>query len=1127
LPNLKIKTQQALPQRFLTSLSEPHVPFARNVRPRFIVVLAVVSFFSLMPHAFAESARHNKHRLRGPATSNGFVCGTYEGSAIDALIHHRIQNARTETRLQKFAGARAYAAGNLVVIEDDGTIVSEPGTNAFDLDQRLLHFAPNGSGGYDVTAGTFAFDNTVGTVLGAGDDTNHQIAFSSGFTFTFAGQTWNEVWIRSNANVTFGGIGNPDFYDPNDFFLDLPMIAALFVDLNPLAGGRIHYRQAADRFVITWENLPEFDNNNSNTVQLTLFANGEFDVAYNGVAILVPINGLPMIVGLTRGDTNAEYQNVNLSNLPITGSSAAALFEDFERATYREVDIVKIAQRFYAVQPDSFDQLVLITDFDLLGAPFGAFYAGVQNSVRGIGLGDFNVAAAFGSAGRLQGFLHMNHVNAWPDNPQGFSFLNVLGQEAEHEWGAFVRYRREGSESDLILGRQLAHWSFYLETDGSVMEGNGWRDNGNGSFTTVRAFDNFSLLDHYLMGFRPAEEIAPTYLLEIPGVTLDQRSQFPQAGTTVSATKRTVTVADIIAVEGPRIPSASTSPKVFRQGYVYLLRKGATPRQQDLDKADRFRASWPDYFSDRTDGRGIFQTQLGPELPVATVQGNVTSALNGSVIKNLEARLLEKNFIQPIYDGGKYAFRSLAASLTPTPLQATIALRAYPFLPDTSSVAVNYGATVQHNRQLQPLPQSALQGKLQDASGRGVAGNLTLYVSSDLVDDFTLTTAADAQGNYAFNNLYISSGSLVQYDRLVIEPDIPYVAQTVTNITINAGAATVINATLEPADLLLVNDDPNGAHQSFYQTSLQTLGLAPYIWPQAQRGVVPLSKTPLLKNKAVIWYTGSASGANVLTKSERDSISAYLDRGGRLFLTGQNIAESLAGDAFLAERLHVSFLRNLNDPILHGVKGDPVGGSLRNIANAGSGGANNQNSRDHLQPDAVAQACVVFDTVSNAVAGVRVEDRAKGSRLVFFGFGAEAIVARTNFASRESVLRSVIDWLNGTIAVEEQERSEDIPGRFALSASYPNPLHAGLSGAATVIRYQLPQEPFGKRVTLRVYDVLGREVATLVDAPYQAGQFTAQWSGLDQQGKPAVSGVYFYKLEAGAQQVVRKLVLVR
>ncbi len=1114
------------------------MPLALTTRWLFIGLLASIFSLTHTHPAQAESARRNKPRVKGAAPSTGLMCRTYEGNMLDALIANRMQRARIESSLPQLSSARTYTVGDLVVIEDDGSLVSEPSTNAFDLDKRLLHFAPNANGGYDVTAGTFAFDNTVGIVLNAGDDTNHNIAFASGFSFAFAGQMWNNVWIRSNANVTFGGIGNADFYDSNDFFLALPMIAPLFADLNPLAGGRIHYRQAADRFVITWENLPEFNNNNSNTVQLTLFASGAFDVVYNGVGLVVPSNGEPTIVGLTKGNPSAALQSVNLSNLPITGSSAAALFEAFEQIVFREVDIVQTAKRFYAVQPDSFDQLVLLTDFDLLGADFAAFYAGVRNEVLGLGMSQYDFTSQVGSAGRLQGFLHMNHINFWPDDPNtptplvfNASYLDVLGQEAEHEWGAYVRFNREGQASDLTLGRGLGHWSFFLDTEGSVMEGNGWRDNGNGTFTTVRASDNFSLLDHYLIGLRPAEEVAPFFLIENPNQAFNCYGRngdcAPELGVTVLGAKRLLSVNDIIATEGQRNPSVAASPKVFRQGYIYLLRQGATASQQNLDKAERFRAAWPDYFSDRTDGRGIFQTQLDATLPVATVEGLVTSAHSGSVIKNLEARLLEKNFVQPVYDGGHYAFRALAATANPAPLPATIVLRAFPYLPDTSTVTLAYGATVQHPRQLQPLPQSTLQGTLRNAAGAGVRANLTLFVSSEVVDDFTLTATSDAHGDFAFNNLYISFPGMIKYDRLVIEPEIPYLSKTATSIAINAGAPTVIDATLEPADLLLVNDDPASAFQSFYQNSLQALGLAPYVWSQAQRGVAPLSQAPLFKNRALIWYTGNASGPNVLTQAERDSLSAYLDRGGRLFLTGQNIAESLSGNAFLANRLHVSFVRNLNDAILHGVKGDPVGNGIRNIATSGVGGAGNQNSRDHLQPDGVAQACVVFDTTSNAVVGVRVADAAKNSRVVFFGFGVEAVASRAGFASREEVLRSALDWLNGTTAVAEQNRSQDLPTAFELSASFPNPLHASLAGATTIIRYQLPPEPLSKRVTLRVYDVLGRAVRTLVDAAYQPGQFTAQWDGLDEQGRAAVSGVYFYKLEAGAQQAVRKLVLVR
>jgi len=1097
-------------------------------------LLGVIGFLMWATSSQAATDMRKRPTFQ-PTGAGGFVCGTYLGRIDDELLHQRLQAGRLQQQNLARGAAKTYRAGNLVVIEDNGTLITEPFQNPVDLNGKRLHFAPNTSGSYDITASSLAFDNDFGTNLNAGDDTNHRISFPAGFTFPFFGKTWDHVWIRSNANVTFGGIGNPDFYDPNDFFIDVPMLAAFFVDLNPLVRGRVLYRQAADRFIVTWDNIPEFDTNNSNTIQLTLFPNGTFDVVYNRVDVRLPINGLPGIVGVTKGDPNGNYQSVDLSRLPITGSNAAAVYEAFQELTYRAVSTVGIAQRFYATQPDSFDQIVLITDFDLLGAPFGAFYQPVRNGIKGTGLPAFNNAAIYGSAGRLQGFLHMNYVNAWPDLSVNDIYLDVLGQEAEHEWGAFVNANINGQASDLILGRGLAHWSFYLETDGSVMEGNGWRDNGNGTFTTIRAFDNYALLDHYLIGLRPPEEIAPFFLVDLPGVTLAQRSEGPQVGVTVTAPKRPLTINDIIAVEGPREPSAATAPKVFRQGYVYLLRQGTQPSPANLAKAERFRAGWPDYFSDRTDGRGIMQTQLGAEFPVATVQGKVTSAADGSIVKNLTATLLEKKVAQPVYDGGNYAFRVLGASTTPPPMQATIVLRAFPFVSDTSVVDLTFGSTLQRNRQLKLLPQTTLTGTVRDLGGKGLAAKLTLFVKSSDSGDYALTANSDAQGNYTFSGLYASQPPTLVYDRLVVEPDIPFAGKTAANIIINIGTPNVLNFTLEPAEVLLVNDDPNGNFANFYTTALDQISVTYYSWPQRERGLAPVSFGPKFKRNTIIWFTGNAAGANVLTPAERDSLASHLDRGGRLFLAGQNIAESLAGDAFLANRLRVSFARNITDPILHGVQSDPVGKGLIAIVTVGTqgpGGANNQTSRDLLQPDAMAKVCVLYDsTNATTVAGVRVEDAANKSRLVFFGFGVEAVnpgpIPRPGFVGREAVLRNVLNWLSGTTAVAARSTTEGIPAQFRLSTSYPNPWSLGPGATEAVIRYQLPLHPAAERVTLKVFDVLGREVAALVDRAYQPGQYEARWNGRNTQGEPVGNGVYFYSLQAGQQQQVQKQLLVR
>ncbi len=89
-----------------------------------------------------------------------------------------------------------------------------------------------------------------------------------------------------------------------------------------------------------------------------------------------------------------------------------------------------------------------------------------------------------------------------------------------------------------------------------------------------------------------------------------------------------------------------------------------------------------------------------------------------------------------------------------------------------------------------------------------------------------------------------------------------------------------------------------------------------------------------------------------------------------------------------------------------------------------------------------------------------------------------------------------------------------IPARFALSQNYPNPFNP-----STVIEYQLP---VSSRVSLRVYDVLGREVATLVDQRQNAGYYSVTFNA----GK-LPSGVYLYRIAADKFSAVQKLVLVK
>ena len=64
-------------------------------------------------------------------------------------------------------------------------------------------------------------------------------------------------------------------------------------------------------------------------------------------------------------------------------------------------------------------------------------------------------------------------------------------------------------------------------------------------------------------------------------------------------------------------------------------------------------------------------------------------------------------------------------------------------------------------------------------------------------------------------------------------------------------------------------------------------------------------------------------------------------------------------------------------------------------------------------------------------------------------------------------------------------------------------------------------------VTLTVYNVLGQAVVTLVDGKLPAGNHEIQWRGLDQQGQAVASGVYLYRLQAGAETMTRKMMLLK
>jgi len=94
-----------------------------------------------------------------------------------------------------------------------------------------------------------------------------------------------------------------------------------------------------------------------------------------------------------------------------------------------------------------------------------------------------------------------------------------------------------------------------------------------------------------------------------------------------------------------------------------------------------------------------------------------------------------------------------------------------------------------------------------------------------------------------------------------------------------------------------------------------------------------------------------------------------------------------------------------------------------------------------------------------------------------------------------------------------------LPDDFVLYQNYPNPFNS-----RTMIKYWLPRKT---HVEIAVYNILGREVKTLVDADLSQGYQTATWDGSNTDGRPAASGIYFYKIKTGDAVQTRKMILLK
>lgn len=323
-------------------------------------------------------------------------------------------------------------------------------------------------------------------------------------------------------------------------------------------------------------------------------------------------------------------------------------------------------------------------------------------------------------------------------------------------------------------------------------------------------------------------------------------------------------------------------------------------------------------------------------------------------------------------------------------------------------------------------------------------------------------------------------------------------------------ASSVSFATfVETPSILVVDDDDNKSYETYLMTALEDTGYVANVWDTSTRGRPSL--TELASYWAVFWTTANAE-ATFFTVDDENVMQGYLDGGGNLmFASTEYLSSRQDTSAFMSDYLLIdSWTNDTSGFIVQGVPGDEVTDGLTLGLFSGPFATNYS---DSFVPGAGSDE--IF-TSPVGVKGMKVADA--DYKLIFLSFAFELIDDDDpDPNNQKSFIARVIDWFkqpSGT-GVEQGEMR-----RLSLRQNHPNPFNP-----VTKLAFSVPDG--AESVTLRVHNVNGQVVRTLVDGPLPAGPAEVVWDGRGNDGSRLASGIYFARIVAGDESAVRKMTLLK
>ena len=302
-------------------------------------------------------------------------------------------------------------------------------------------------------------------------------------------------------------------------------------------------------------------------------------------------------------------------------------------------------------------------------------------------------------------------------------------------------------------------------------------------------------------------------------------------------------------------------------------------------------------------------------------------------------------------------------------------------------------------------------------------------------------------------------------------------------------------------NVLLVNGDSEQQYSSYFQETLAQTGRRGHLWDRNTWGEVP---GPLYDEyNSAIWFTGDTS-ENTLTTSERSALKNFMDGGGNVFMTGQDVCDDIQGTELFSDYFHAQLDLEawpFND--IAGIDTDPIGNGL-SFSISGGDGANNQNTQSAISAVPEADTCFIYDTCPVSC-GVRYEGL---YRSVLLSFGFEGI---SSLSDRTEVMDRIMEYFEVPVSSDPQNPEHDV---ISLLPASPNPF-----STSTKISFSLPHP---EKVKIQIYNLKGQLVKTLLDEDKPAGNYTHNWDA-DKMS----SGIYFMKLLTEEREIVRKIVIIK